>query len=548
VNISNRACSHYTITISYQDFDYHLEQRSMETLMPVILSIVGLILGAGAGYFLMNKMSARTVNEVRTRAKNIIEDAEKESETIKKERLLEVKDEWFNKKQEYDNHVQTKKNKMQQYEKQVKTREENIEKKVESLNRKERQLQQLEKDIEKKRISADEVYGKAEDTLKEQTNRLERITGMSKDDAKKYLMENMMNDARTSAAQMMKDIRDDAKENAKREAQKIIVQAIQRTASDHSVETTVSVVNLSSEDMKGRIIGREGRNIRAFEAATGIDLIIDDTPEAVLISGFDPFRREVAKISLERLMADGRIHPTRIEEIVEKTTKELEDEIRSIGENSILELGLHGMHNELVRLIGRMKYRSSYGQNLLNHSMEVAYLTGVMATELGLDPLPARRAGLLHDIGKCADKSVEGPHALIGMDLTRKYNEHPIIVNAVGAHHDDIPMESVFAPLVQSADSISGARPGARRESMESYIKRLEQLEGIATSFDGVIKTFAIQAGREIRVIVEPERIDDLLADTLANGIASRIENELEYPGQIRVTVVRERRSTAYAR
>ncbi len=520
----------------------------MDILMPIILSVLGLILGAGAGYFLLNKASARTITEARTRAKNILDDAEKEAETVKKERLLEVKDEWFQKKQEYDNHVQTKKNKMQQYEKQVKTREENIEKKVELINRKEKQLQQLEKDIEKKRHSADEIYGKAEEALKEQTLRLERITGMSKDDAKKYLMENMMNDARAAAAQKIKDIRDDAKENAKREAQKIIVQAIQRTASDHSIETTVSVVNLASEDMKGRIIGREGRNIRAFEAATGIDLIIDDTPEAVLISGFDPFRREVAKISLERLMGDGRIHPTRIEEIVEKTTKELEDEIRSIGENSLLELGIHGVHNELVRLVGRMKYRSSYGQNLLHHSMEVAYLSGVMATELGLDPIPAKRAGLLHDIGKCVDKSVEGPHALIGMDLTRKYNEHPIIVNAVGAHHDDIPMESIFAPLIQSADSISGARPGARRESLESYIKRLEQLEGIATSFDGVTKTFAIQAGREIRVIVEPERVDDLLADSLANNIATRIENELEYPGQIRVTVVRERRSMAYAR
>ncbi|MBD1208240.1 MAG: ribonuclease Y [Ignavibacteria bacterium] len=520
----------------------------METLLPIILSILGLVLGAGAGYFLMNKSTARTVNEARARAQNILEDAEKEAETIKKERLLEVKDEWFNKKQEYDNHVQTKKNKMQQYEKQVKTREENIEKKVELINRKEKQLQQLEKDLDKKRQSVDGEYAKAEDLVKEQTLRLERITGMSKDDARKFLMENMVNDARAAAAQKIKDVRDEAKEHAKREAQKIIVQAIQRTASDHSIETTVSVVNLASEDMKGRIIGREGRNIRAFESATGIDLIIDDTPEAVLISGFDPFRREVAKISLERLMTDGRIHPARIEEIVEKTTKELEDEIRSIGENSILELGLHGMHNELVRLIGRMKYRSSYGQNLLHHSMEVAYLTGVMATELGMDPLPAKRAGLLHDIGKCVDKSVEGPHALIGMDLTRKYNEHPLICNAVGAHHDDIPMESAVAALVQSADSISGARPGARRESLESYIKRLEQLEGIATSFEGVTKTFAIQAGREVRVIVEPERVDDLLADSLANNIASRIENELEYPGQIRVTVVRERRSMAYAR
>ncbi|MCS6808237.1 MAG: ribonuclease Y [Bacteroidota bacterium] len=520
----------------------------METALPIILSIIGLAVGAAVGYVIMNKSTANIISEAHERAKVLVEDAEKEAERIKKERLLEVKDEWFNKKQEYDNHVQAKKQKMQQYEKQLKTREENIEKKVELLNRKEKQLQQLEKDLEKKRQAIDSEYAKAEELVKEQNLRLERITGMSKEDARKFLMENMINDARAAVAQKIKDIRDEAREHAKREAQKIIIQAIQRTASDHSIETTVSVVNLASEDMKGRIIGREGRNIRAFEAATGIDLIIDDTPEAVLISGFDPFRREVAKISLERLMSDGRIHPARIEEIVEKTTKELEEEIRSIGENSLLELGIHGMHSELVRLIGRMKYRSSYGQNLLHHSMEVAYLSGIMAAELGLDPMPAKRAGLLHDIGKCLDKNAEGPHALLGMELARKFNEHPIICNAIGAHHDDIPMESAIAALVQSADSISGARPGARRESLENYIKRLEQLESIATSFEGVTKTFAIQAGREVRVIVEPERVDDLLADNLANEIAARIENELEYPGQIRVTVVRERRSTAYAR
>lgn len=310
----------------------------------------------------------------------------------------------------------------------------------------------------------------------------------------------------------------------------------------------MSVVNLASEDMKGRIIGREGRNIRAFEAATGVDLIIDDTPEAVLISGFDPFRREVARVSLERLMNDGRIHPTRIEEIVEKATKELEEEMREIGEGAILELGLHNVHNEIIKYVGRMKYRSSYGQNLLHHSIEVAYLAGIMAMELGIDPVQAKRAGLLHDIGKCAPKELEGPHALVGMEIAQKYKELPIICNAIGAHHDDIPMESIIAPIVQSADSISGARPGARRESLESYIKRLTTLEGLAQGFEGVHKSFAIQAGREVRVIVEPDRIDDLLADTLAHDIAGKIEEELEYPGQIRVTVVRERRSVAYAR
>jgi ribonuclease Y len=324
--------------------------------------------------------------------------------------------------------------------------------------------------------------------------------------------------------------------------------AIQRTASDHCVESTVSVVNLQSEEMKGRIIGREGRNIRAFEAATGIDLIIDDTPEAVVISGFDPFRREVARTSLERLMGDGRIHPARIEEVVEKVRKELEEEVVRVGENALMELGIHNIHPEMVRYIGKMKYRSSYGQNLLAHSIEVGFLTGIMANELGLDVNLAKRAGLLHDIGKTIDRELEGPHALLGMELVKKFKEHPLVVNAVGAHHDDIEMESPIAVLVQAADSISGARPGARRESLENYIKRLQQLEEIATSFDGVTKTYAIQAGREVRVMIEPDRIDDLRADQLANDIAGRIESEMEYPGQIKVTVVRERRSTAIAK
>jgi len=371
---------------------------------------------------------------------------------------------------------------------------------------------------------------------------------MSKEDAKKFLVDTMVNDAKADAAQLVKDVRDEAKLNARKEAQRIVLMAIQRTASDHCVESTVSVINLQSEEMKGRIIGREGRNIRAFEAATGVDLIIDDTPEAVVISGFDPFRREVARVSLERLMGDGRIHPARIEEVVDKVRKELEEEVVRVGENALMELGIHNIHPEMIRYIGRMKYRSSYGQNLLAHSIEVGFLTGIMANELGLDVNLAKRAGLLHDIGKVIDRELEGPHALLGMELVKKYKEHPLVVNAVGAHHDDIEMESPIAVLVQSADSISGSRPGARRESLENYIKRLQQLEEIATSFDGVTKTFAIQAGREVRVIIEPDRIDDLRADQLANDIAGRIETEMEYPGQIRVTVVRERRSVAIAK
>jgi len=362
------------------------------------------------------------------------------------------------------------------------------------------------------------------------------------------MMDTYINDAKSEAASYVKQIRDESKLTAQKEARNLIIEAIQRTASDHSVESTVSVVSLDSDEMKGRIIGREGRNIRAFEAATGIDLIIDDTPEAVVISGFDPFRREVAKMSLQKLMEDGRIHPARIEEIVEKTRKELEDEIIKVGETAVLEMGLHNMHPELMRHIGKMKYRSSYGQNLLNHSIEVAYLCGLLAVELDMDPKIAKRAGLLHDIGKCVDQNTEGPHALIGFELAKKYKENHTVCNAIGAHHEDIEMETPYAVLVQAADSISGARPGARRESLENYVKRLEKLELLANSFDGVLKTFAIQAGREVRVIVEPERIDDISADNLAHDIAKRIESEMEYPGQIKVTVIRERRSVALAK
>jgi ribonuclease Y len=416
------------------------------------------------------------------------------------------------------------------------------------MMRKEKQVQSLESELQRRAKEIEAAEESAKKLIEEQTLRLERITGMSRDDAKRFLMENLIQEAKNEAAQTVKDIRDEAKLNAKRDAQNIVVHAIQRTASDHSVETTISVVDLASEDMKGRIIGREGRNIRAFEAATGIDLIVDDTPEAVLISGFDPFRREVAKISLDRLLQDGRIHPARIEEVVSKVNKELEEEMIEVGRNTLFDMGIHNVHQDIIRLIGKMKYRSSYGQNLLAHSIEVAHLCAIMAAELGLDATMAKRAGLMHDMGKCVDKSIEGPHALIGYDIARKCKEHPIVANAIGAHHDEIEMESAIAVLVQAADSISGARPGARRESVENYIKRLEKLESLAQSFDGVTKTFAIQAGREVRVIVEPERVDDLLADTLSHDIAAAIQRDMEYPGQVRVVVIRERRSIAYAK
>ncbi|MEW6062619.1 MAG: ribonuclease Y, partial [Bacteroidota bacterium] len=394
----------------------------------------------------------------------------------------------------------------------------------------------------------DQKLQQVEAMIAEENIRLERASGMSREEARKLLLDNLLDSVKTEAAQTLKEIRDRAKEEAKKEAQKIIVQAIQRSAADHAVETTVSVLQIQSDEMKGRIIGREGRNIRAFEAATGVDVIVDDTPEAVILSGFDAFRREVARISLERLIADGRIHPARIEEVVEKVKSELEEEIKRVGENALLEVGLPGAHIELVKYIGKMKYRTSYGQNLLQHSIEVAYLCGIMAAELGLDVNLAKRAGLLHDIGKTADRSIEGPHAIIGLEMAKKYSEHPIVVNAIGSHHDDIPMEHPIAALVQAADAISGARPGARRESVEGYVKRLEKLEEIAKSFKGVQTTYAIQAGREIRVIVEHDKVDDAMADQLAQDIARKIQQEMEYPGQIKVVVIREVRAVSFAK
>ena len=517
--------------------------------------LTGVIVGAAIAlvgflitYFSGKKLAAAALTDAESKAKAIVNDAEHKAEGIKKTKIDEAEDKFREMKRKFESERDSKEAKVKNLEKELRKREEGIDQKLEVITKKEKQVATLETDLQGKVKQIEAKSKQIDELLDEQTIRLERITGMSREDAKKFLIDNMINEAKADAAQMVKDVRDEAKLNARKEAQRIVLMAIQRTASDHCVESTVSVVNLQSEEMKGRIIGREGRNIRAFEAATGIDLIIDDTPEAVVISGFDPFRREVARTSLERLMGDGRIHPARIEEVVEKVRKELEEEVVRVGENALMELGIHNIHPEMVRYIGKMKYRSSYGQNLLAHSIEVGFLTGIMANELGLDVNLAKRAGLLHDIGKTIDRELEGPHALLGMELVKKYKEHPLVVNAVGAHHDDIEMESPIAVLVQAADSISGARPGARRESLENYIKRLQQLEEIATSFDGVTKTYAIQAGREVRVMIEPDRIDDLRADQLANDIAGRIESEMEYPGQIKVTVVRERRSTAIAK
>jgi ribonuclease Y len=517
----------------------------MVTTVAVVTSAIAAFL---LGWLVQVTISKRRLGTIEERSRQILESADREASAIKREKLIEVKDEWIRKKQELDNEYNSKQRKFQNIEKQLSLKEESLDRKGDQLRQQERNLRSLDSELREKSKTIQMKEGEVARLTQLQTEKLEKLAGVSREDAKKLLMENLKSEAKSEASLELREIRERARIEAKKEAQRIIVQAIQRTAADHSVETTVSVVNLPNEEMKGRIIGREGRNIRSFEAATGCDIIVDDTPDAVVISGFDPFRREIAKIALERLILDGRIHPTKIEEVIGKVRSELEEEIVQIGEDALLEVGIHGVHQEIVKLLGKMKYRSSYGQNVLQHSIEVAFLSGLMAVEIGLDSTLAKRAGLLHDIGKVMDKSVEGPHALLGYEVAKKYGENPVVANAIGSHHEDIEMETPIAALVQAADAISGARPGARRESLEGYVKRLEKLEGIANSFSGVGKTYAIQAGREIRVIVEPEKVNDTFADQLAHEISHKIQEELEYPGQIKVLVIREVRSVAYAK
>jgi ribonuclease Y len=489
------------------------------------------------------------------RAKEFLTDADKAAQNLKKEKLLEVKDEFLKRKQKFDEETKEREKQVLEDEKNIKQEKEIVDKAKSDIERKEQTLKKIEAEMTEKIISADQKSANAEsliseykDSLAEAKEKLHRISGLSEEEAKKILFENFINEVKLEAAQKIQEVREEAKLECNRLSKNIVIQAIQRTASDHSVETTVSVLQINSDELKGRIIGKEGRNIRAFEAATGVDIIVDDTPEAIIISGFDPFRREIARVAMERLIADGRIHPARIEEVVEKVQKELIEDLIRVGENTLIEMGIQGVHRDIITLIGRMKYRSSYGQNVLNHSIEVGHLTGIMAAELGLDAQMAKRAGLLHDMGKTIDRSIEGPHAILGYEVARRCKEHPIICNAIGAHHDEMPMEHPISILVQAADSISGARPGARRESVEAYSKRLEKLETIAKSFEGVAKTFAIQAGREVRVIVEQDKINDTSQDQLASDIAHRIQEEMEYPGQIKVNVIRERRSIAFAK
>ncbi len=513
--------------------------------MEILFGILGIILGCVIGFVLSTaywkKITEARLGSAETRANHIIDEAKKSAEAEKKELLLEAKEESIRTKNEIEKEIKERRAEIQKSEKRLIQKEETLDKKVDSLEKKEEKLLRKTEALEKRREDYETLIGKQEAEL-------ERISGLTANEAKDQLLVALEADIRVEMAVMIKNMEAEAKDEADKKAKDILSGAIQRCAVDHVAETTVSVVSLPNDEMKGRIIGREGRNIRAIESLTGIDLIIDDTPEAVILSGFDAMRREIAKIALEKLIADGRVHPARIEEMVEKARKEVEAQMRADGETAAFEVGVHGLNTELIRLIGKMKFRTSYGQNILKHSIEVAHLCGIMAGELGIDVTLAKRAGLLHDIGKSIDHDVEGSHVSIGVNLLKKYKESPIVINAVEAHHGDVEPDSIIAVLVQAADAISAARPGARRETLELYIKRLENLEGIADSFKGVEKSFAIQAGREIRVVVLPEEVNDAGMPVLAREIAQRIENELEYPGQIKINLIRESRVLEYAK
>ena len=511
----------------------------------VIAVVITLIVTAVLTYFITTAYHKNVANakigNAEDRAREIIDEAVKTAETKKREAMLEAKEESIRVKNDLDKEVKERRAEIQRSERRVVQKEENLDKKLESIERREAGFAAKEEEINKQKAQIAKLN---EERLQE----LERISGLTSEQAKEYLLKTVEEDVKLDTAKLIKEMENKAKEEADKKAKDYVVTAIQKCAADHVAETTISVVQLPNDEMKGRIIGREGRNIRTLETMTGVDLIIDDTPEAVILSGFDPIRREVARIALEKLIVDGRIHPARIEEMVEKAQKEVETMIREEGEAATLEVGVHGIHPELVRLLGRMKFRTSYGQNALKHSIEVAQLSGLLAAEIGVDVRTAKRAGLLHDIGKSVDHDMEGSHIQIGVDLCRKYKESPIIINAVEAHHGDVEPESLIACIVQAADTISAARPGARRETLDTYTNRLKQLEDISNGFKGVEKSFAIQAGREIRIMVVPEQISDADMVLLARNIAKQIESELEYPGQIKVNVIRESRVTDFAK
>lgn len=517
----------------------------MKQIIEILLTVLGLIVGgaggAFAGYRYYQNQAKTRLNSAEARARTLLDEALREAEAKKKEAVLEAKDEVHRLRIDFDRETKERRAETQRVERRLQQKEESLDRKVEGLERKEENLARKERELDRQHQAVEEVYGK-------QLAELERISGLTTEEARKIFLEQVEQEARADAARLMREIDSEARESAEKKAREVVGIAIQRVAADHSSELTVSVVQLPNDEMKGRIIGREGRNIRTLETLTGIDLIIDDTPEAVVLSGFDPVRREVAKIALQKLIADGRIHPARIEEMVEKAQREVESRIREEGEAACFELGIHNLHPELVKLLGRLRFRTSYGQNVLKHSVEVAHLAGVMAAELGVNVEVAKRAGLLHDIGKAVDHEIEGPHVAIGVTLLKRYKESGDVIHGMECHHGDVEPRSVEAVIVTAADAISAARPGARRETLETYIKRLEKLETLADGFEGVEKSFAIQAGREIRVMVKPEKIDDYAAMKLTKEIAKKIEEELEYPGQIKVVVVRETRAVEYAR
>ena len=512
-----------------------------ETVVTIVVSIACFIVGGFASYMFFK-------HGLKSKYDKILKEAETEAEVIKKNKLLEVKEKFLNKKADLEKEVSLRNQKIQQAENKLKQRELVLNQRQEEIQRKKVEAEAVKENLEAQLVIVDKKKEELEHMQRQEIEKLEAISGLSAEEAKERMVESLKEEAKTQAQSYINDIMDDAKLTASKEAKRIVIQSIQRVATETAIENSVTVFHIESDEIKGRIIGREGRNIRALEAATGVEIVVDDTPEAIVLSAFDPVRREIARLALHQLVTDGRIHPARIEEVVAKVRKQVEEEIIETGKRTTIDLGIHGLHPELIRIIGKMKYRSSYGQNLLQHARETANLCAVMASELGLNPKKAKRAGLLHDIGKVPDEEPELPHALYGMKLAEKFKEKPDICNAIGAHHDEVEMTSLLAPIVQVCDAISGARPGARREIVEAYIKRLNDLEQLAMSYPGVTKTYAIQAGRELRVIVGADNIDDKATENLSGEIAKKIQDEMTYPGQVKITVIRETRAVSYAK
>ena len=513
--------------------------------LDILSIIIGIAAGVIVGFIIGNVIIKKTID---SKKNDLLKKAEDEGESIKKEKILQAKEKFLELKENHEKVINTRERKMQEKEINYKQKEKTLSQKIEEANRKDKQVNSIKENIDRQLEIIEKKQTELNKSTAKQVEELEKMSGFSAEEAKAQLIETLKDEAKTNAMAYIKEIQDEAKLNASKEAKKIVIQTIQRVATEHSIENSVSVFNIDSDDIKGRIIGREGRNIRALEAATGVEIIVDDTPEAIILSCFDPVRREIARLSLHQLVTDGRIHPARIEEIVAKTKKSLNEEIIETGKRTCIDLGIHGLHPELIKMVGRMKYRSSYGQNLLQHSREVANLSATLAAELGLNIKVAKRAGLLHDIGKVPEDEPELPHAILGMKMAEKFGEKPDVCNAIGAHHDEIEMKNLISPIVQVCDAISGARPGARREVVESYIQRLKDLESLALGYNGVTKSYAIQAGRELRVIVESDKVSDQKADELAFDISQKIQTEMTYPGQVKITVIREKRAVSFAK